>query len=99
MNTATVPAPLCSVAQRYTFHAIESSATLPGKYGAGARRMAILRVDRHEQPVGFVPKTIRAMRGVEIVREWDPCKPGKTMRSEYQQNKAALAEALAALTA
>jgi hypothetical protein len=94
---STGRAPLCPESERYTYHALESSATLPGKWGAGYKKRVILRVDHHEREVGFVPATIREMVGVEIVYSWAPTKPGKTARCQYARDKAECEAVLARL--
>jgi hypothetical protein len=73
------------MAVRYTIHNLDSQCTIPGRYGLGYRRLAILRVDESIRP-GHVPKQIRRHRGVDVLYTWDPAKPGKTSRCRYQKN-------------
>lgn len=86
--------PLAAPAERYTYHLLVSSAQMPNSCKGVYKRIAILRVDHHERPIGFVPKTIREMRGVEIVRTWERLNVGTTERCAY---KLALREAETAL--
>ena len=90
MNT-----PLPSPADRYSFHLLIAAANMGSSCKGVYKRIAILRVDHHEREIGYVPKTIRAVRGVEIVRTWERLNVGKTERCAY---KVALAEAQQALT-
>ena len=82
--------PLVPVTDRYTYHVLTAAAKMPGKCRGVYKRVAVLRVDHHEREVGFVPKTIREMRGVEVVRTWERCNVGKTNACAY---KVALCEA------
>lgn len=77
----------------YTFHALDSKTTLPGKYGMGYRKLAILRVDQSIRP-GYVPTRIAAINGVRILYSWRPSKPGKTARSQYARDLAEQAKIL-----
>ena len=64
-------APLCAPIDRYTYHVIASAARMPascwGRYG----RVAIVRVDHHERPLGYVPERIVNLRGVRVVSDED----------------------------
>jgi hypothetical protein len=75
---------------RYTFHVLTASASMPSSCKGTYKRVAVLRVDHHEREVGYVPKTIREMRGVEIVKTWERLHVGKTESCAY---RVALAEA------
>lgn len=83
--SAIVPA-----SDRYTFHVLVSSAKMPNTCKGVYKRVAVLRVDHHEREPGFVPKTIREMRGVEIAKTWEKLNVGKTEACAY---RVALAEA------
>ena len=87
MNAATeTPAlPLCPVSARYTYHVVTSAACMPNKCWGIYKRAALLRVDRHERPASYTPKTIRAVRGVEIVSLQDKLNVGTTDRCAYKQ--------------
>lgn len=76
--------PLCPVAARYTYHVIDSNAAMPSSCWGRYKRVAILRVDRHERPADFEPRAIRNTRGVEIVRSWERLSVGSTERCAYR---------------
>ena len=84
-NPTAVPA-----SARYTFHVLVSSASMPNNCKGTYKRVAVLRVDHHEREVGYTPKTIREIRGVEIMRTWERLNVGKTDACAY---RVALSEA------
>ena len=86
--------PLVSPAARYSYHMLISAAQMPSSSRGVYKRIAILRVDHHERPIDFAPKTIRELRGVEIVQLWDRLNVGTSDRCAF---KVAEREALAAL--
>jgi hypothetical protein len=81
---------IISASTRYTFHVLVSSASMPNNCKGTYKRVAVLRVDHHEREVGYTPKTIREIRGVEIVRTWERLHVGKTDACAY---RVAIAEA------
>ena len=91
-------APLCRESDRYTYHLVTSRACMPPSCRGDYRRVAILRVDRHEHVTDWAPLTIREQRGVEIVQTWEKCNVGKTERCAYKRALAAAAAKLYALT-
>jgi hypothetical protein len=89
--TAALPSlPLCPTSARYTYHVVVSAAQMPNTCKGVYKRIAVLRVDRHERPVDWTPQTIRACRGVEIVETWERLNVGLTERCAF---KRALVEA------
>lgn len=84
-NPAALPSlPLCPEQARYTYHVLTAAAQMSGSCRGVYKRVAVVKVDHHEHPAGFVPKTIREGRGVEIVRAWERLSVGKTERCAYQ---------------
>lgn len=84
VTAAELPAlPLCPPADRYTYHVVVSACTPAARCMGVYRRVAVLRVDHHERPAGYAPKTIREIRGVKICALWDKVSVGKTERSAF----------------
>lgn len=82
--------PLCSERERYTYHVISSAAPMPSSCKGVYKRVAVLRVDHHERPIGYKPERIAEVRGVEIIDTWERLNVGSTERCAYRR---ALADA------
>ncbi len=91
--------PLCPASERYSYHVVVSSASMPSSCRGVYKRIAVLKVDHHEHPAGFVPKTIRELRGVTIERTWEKLAVGKTERCAYRVALAAANELIVELAA
>ena len=87
MNTdfdALPSLPLCSPAERYTYHVVSSAAPMGGAKFGVYKRVAVVEVDHHERPIGFVPERIAAARGVKVVWIRDRCSVGTTDACAYR---------------
>ena len=91
--------PLCPEAERYSYHLVVSSACMPNSCWGVYKRIAVLRIDHHERPAGFMPVIIRETRGVKIERLWDKLHVGKTDHCAFKVALRKATELLAELTA
>lgn len=80
MNTET----LCPLSQRYTYHVLTAAACMPASNKFGVyKRVAVVEVDHHERPIGFVPERIADCRGVRVMQLHDRLNVGTTEACAY----------------
>ena len=84
VETAPVAAPLCSLAQRYTYHVVSSAASMPNKCRGVYKRVAVIEVDHHERPLGTGPTRIADEIGVGVVATWERLNVGTTDACAYR---------------
>lgn len=87
METRSLPTiPLCSPEARYTYHVVASAACMPASCKFGVyRRVAVIEVDHHERPLGYVPERVADLRGVRITWLADRLNVGKTADCAYNR--------------
>ena len=88
VNTVTDPAtafsvPLCSLGERYTYHVVSASASMPNKCWGIYKRVAVIEVDHHERPAGYVPERIADAYGITVCETWERLNVGKTEDCAY----------------